>query len=222
MMGDYDSDKEDMIVLAVTIAAVAASHYYVNYILKEPCRNSKLTGKEYIAELVNGNPVQMCENLRMNKHVFQKLCDILRMEGSLRDTRGVDVDEQVAIFLYAIGHDERNRIVKERYQHFGETISRHFNTVLDVVVSLAPKFWQPVKSDTPNEILNDPRFFPYFKVKIVITCCIIHNYIRRENKNDWLFSEMEEDDSEDEDEKNQVQIQGAGGTSRISQRESII
>ncbi|KAF6166200.1 hypothetical protein GIB67_023910, partial [Kingdonia uniflora] len=63
----------------------------------------------------------MYENLRMDKLVFKKLCDILTMEGSLRDTRGVSVDEQVGMFLYTIGHDERSRIVQERYQHSEET-----------------------------------------------------------------------------------------------------
>ncbi|KAF6165232.1 hypothetical protein GIB67_030414 [Kingdonia uniflora] len=42
-----------MIVMAATAALVAASHYYENHISKDPCRNSKLTGKEYIAELVD-------------------------------------------------------------------------------------------------------------------------------------------------------------------------
>ncbi|KAF6149843.1 hypothetical protein GIB67_010917 [Kingdonia uniflora] len=65
-MGDYDSDEEDMIAMA----AVATSHYYENHILNEPCRNSKLTGKEYIVELVDGNPLQMYKNLRMDKLIF--------------------------------------------------------------------------------------------------------------------------------------------------------
>ncbi|KAF6174013.1 hypothetical protein GIB67_039964 [Kingdonia uniflora] len=110
-MGDYNFDEEDMIVLAAT--AAAASHYYENHISKEPCIDSKLTGKEYIAELVEGNPIRMYENLRMNKLVFKNLCDSSTTEGSLRDTRGISVDEQVGIFFYTIGHDERSRIVQE-------------------------------------------------------------------------------------------------------------
>ncbi|KAF6169393.1 hypothetical protein GIB67_002880 [Kingdonia uniflora] len=111
MMGDYDSNEEDMIALAA--AAIAASHYCENNISKEPCRNSKLTGKKYIVELVDGNPVRI-------------------------------------------------KIVQERYQHSGETVRRHFNTALDVVVSLAPKFLQRAKPDTLKEILNDIRFFSIF------------------------------------------------------------
>ncbi|KAF6175089.1 hypothetical protein GIB67_039002 [Kingdonia uniflora] len=92
-MSDYDSDKEDMIALVVTTAAIAASHYYENRISKESCRNSKLTGKKYIVELVDDNPVRIYENLHMDKVVFKKLCDILTTECSLCDTRGVSVDE---------------------------------------------------------------------------------------------------------------------------------
>ncbi|KAF6137393.1 hypothetical protein GIB67_036430 [Kingdonia uniflora] len=110
-MGDYDSNEEDMIALAATTTTVVAFHYYENHISKEPCRNSKLTDKEYIAELVDGNPVWMYKNLRMDKLLKKKLCGILTIEGSLRDTRGVSVDEQVGLFLYTIGHDECSRIV---------------------------------------------------------------------------------------------------------------
>ncbi|KAF6168713.1 hypothetical protein GIB67_026599 [Kingdonia uniflora] len=162
-MDDYDSDEEDMIALATTATAVATSHYNENHISKEPCRKSKLTGKEYIAELVDGNPVRMYENLCTDKLIFKKLCDILTIEGSLCDRGGVSVDEQVGMFLYTIGHDKRSRIVQERYQNYGETVSRHINTILDTVVSLAPKFLQRTKPDTPKEIINDPRFFLYFK-----------------------------------------------------------
>ncbi|KAF6151539.1 hypothetical protein GIB67_016351, partial [Kingdonia uniflora] len=63
----------------------------------------------------------MYENLRMDKLIFKKLCDILTMEDSLRDTRGVSIDEQEGMLLYTIGHDECSRIVQERYQHYGKT-----------------------------------------------------------------------------------------------------
>ncbi|KAF6142778.1 hypothetical protein GIB67_023260 [Kingdonia uniflora] len=158
-MGDYDSDEEDMIAFAAIAAAVTTSHYYINHISKDPCRDLNLNGKEYIAELVNGNLVRMYENLSMNKHVLQKLYDILRTKCSLQDARGVDVDEQVAMFLYAIRHEEHNKIVQKRYQTSKEIASRHFNTILDVVISLVPKFLQPAKPDTLNEILNNLRFF---------------------------------------------------------------
>ncbi|CAI0401885.1 unnamed protein product [Linum tenue] len=80
-------------------------------------------------------PHELCrEMFRMDKHVFHKLCSILRQRGLLRDTCGVMIEEQLAIFLNIIGHNERNRVIQERFQHSGETISRYFNNVLKVLL----------------------------------------------------------------------------------------
>ena len=100
----------------------------------------------------------------MDKNVFLKLCHILSDEGLLRSTRHVKVEEQVAMFLLIVGHNERNRVIQERFQHSGETISRHFNNVLNAIVALSSKFFIPATSSTAKEILYNPRFYPYFKV----------------------------------------------------------
>ncbi|XP_026442293.1 putative nuclease HARBI1 [Papaver somniferum] len=81
----------------------------------------------------------------------------------LRHSKGVRVEEKVAIFMLAVGHNERNRVLQERFQHSGETISRHFNAVLDAIVQLADDFLQPAGPCTPDEIRDNPRFYPYFK-----------------------------------------------------------
>ncbi|XXG52479.1 hypothetical protein AAC387_Pa03g0804 [Persea americana] len=52
---------------------------------------------------------------------------------------------------------------EERLHHSGETISRHFNNVLDAIVSLASDFFQSHGSATPPEIANNPIFYPYFQ-----------------------------------------------------------
>ncbi|CAI0401887.1 unnamed protein product [Linum tenue] len=53
------------------------------------------------------------------------------------------IEEQLAIFLNIIGHNERNRVIQERFQHSGETISRYFNNVLKSIKSLSREFLQP-------------------------------------------------------------------------------
>ncbi|XP_038725512.1 uncharacterized protein LOC120016669 isoform X2 [Tripterygium wilfordii] len=83
--------------------------------------------------------------------------------GMLHDTSGVMIEEQLAIFLNFIGHNERNRVIQEWFQHSGETISRHFNNVLKAVKSLLREFLEPPPLTTPTEILKSTRFFPYFK-----------------------------------------------------------
>ncbi len=159
-MDDYDLDLDEM-----ELVAAAAGYYYYNSITKQP-RSSSPHGSGFMTEVLNGHDGGCQEMFRMDKHVFHKLCDILRQRGMLRDTAGVMIEEQLAIFLNIIGHNERNRVIQERFQHSGETISRHFNNVLKAIKSLSREFLQPPLLTTPSEILGNNRFDPYFKVHI--------------------------------------------------------
>lgn len=68
------------------------------------------------------------------KDVFMKFCQILRDHKLLKNSLEVTVEERMAIFLMTIGHNERNRMSKGRFQQSGETISRHFNVLKAVVL----------------------------------------------------------------------------------------
>ena len=76
-------------------------------------------------------------NLRMDQSAFRKLCDLLCRHGRLRVSTNVGIDEMVASFLYALGHDGND----------GESSSSssssnsggggmHFNAVLCGVIRL--------------------------------------------------------------------------------------
>lgn len=104
----------------------------------------------------------------MDKTVFYKLCDILQSKGLLRHTNRIKVEEQLAIFMFIIGHNLRIRAVQELFRYSGETISRHFNNVLNAIMSISRDFFQPPGSDhVPSEIFEDSRFYPYFKVSFL-------------------------------------------------------
>lgn len=154
-LDDIDLELDEM-----ELVAAAAGYYYYSCLTKQPSRRKC----EFMAEVLNGHDDFFREMLRMDKHVFHKLCDILRQRTLLRDTPGVMIEEQLAIFLNIIGHNERNRVIQERFQHSGETISRHFNNVLKAVKSLSREVLQPPQPTTPPEILNSARYYPYFKV----------------------------------------------------------
>ncbi|GFP95360.1 hypothetical protein PHJA_001680300 [Phtheirospermum japonicum] len=100
----------------------------------------------------------------MGKHVFLRLTNDLRQRSLLKDSREVSVEEQLATFLMTIYHDERNRMLQEPFQHSGETISHHFNTVLKALVNfymsiiVAPSF-----ENIPCYIRNNPKYWPHFK-----------------------------------------------------------
>lgn len=158
-MDDFDIELDKMELMA----AAAGYHYYTS-ITRQPVRSSSPRGSSFMTEVLNG-PDDVCrEMFRMDKNVFQKLSDILRQRGMLRDTAGVMIEEQLAIFLNVVGHNERNRVIQERFQHSGETISRHFNNVLKAIKSLSREFLQPPPVTTPPEIFKSNRFYPYFEV----------------------------------------------------------
>jgi len=74
------------------------------------CRTSSLKGKQYIPELLapSTNSRRVLEVLRMSCEIFLELCQWLEDRGLLTSTRFVNVDEQVAIFVWTIGHNATN------------------------------------------------------------------------------------------------------------------
>lgn len=161
-MDDIDLELNEM-----ELVAAAVGYYYYNCITKQPSRSLSPRRCGFMTEMLNGPNDFSREMLRMDKHVFHKLCDILRQRSLLRDTAGVMIEEQLTIFLNIIGHNERNRVIQERFQHSGETISRHFNNVLKAIKSLSREFLQPHDTTTSPEILSSSRFYPYFKVCLI-------------------------------------------------------
>ncbi|WCJ30585.1 hypothetical protein M5689_012134 [Euphorbia peplus] len=155
-MDDCDLELDEM-----ELVAAAAGYYYYNSLYRQP-RCGSVNGSDFMTEVLDGHDDLCREMFRMDKHVFHKLCGTLRQRGVLRDSSGIRIEEQLAIFLNVIGHNERNRVIQERFHHSGETISRHFNNVLKAIKSLSRELLQPPPTTTPPEILSN-RFYPYFK-----------------------------------------------------------
>ncbi|XP_062118038.1 uncharacterized protein LOC133831678 [Humulus lupulus] len=136
---------------------------YGNYVPTEVSRGLGYSGAKFVDEVLNGENERCLENFRMDKHVFYKLCDILQAKGLLRHTNRIKIEEQLAIFMFIVGHNLRTRAVQELFRYSGETISRHFNNVLNAVMAISLDFFQPPGSEVPSAISEDPRFYPYFK-----------------------------------------------------------
>jgi DDE superfamily endonuclease len=127
-------------------------------------RNSSLSGEAYTNELMScGNPRRIQEVLRMKLEVFQFLCEELKTTGSLSHSKYVGIEAQVAMFIHAIAHSRSNREVQERFQHSGETVSRHFHAVLQALNRLVPYYIKlPNHSELPTAISSNPKFYPFF------------------------------------------------------------
>ncbi|RVW49612.1 hypothetical protein CK203_076739 [Vitis vinifera] len=64
------------------------------------------------------------------------------------------------MFLTTIGHGLSNRMIQERFQHSGESVSRWFEIVLDVVCLMSVDIIKPSDpqfKEVPDKIRNDDR-----------------------------------------------------------------
>ena len=136
---DSSSDDDDHITKNKVLMFVVANvtNYFMKYVVKNPCRDSSMTGHRWVSEILNGHPIRCYQMFRMKKLVFLELCDILETKYNLKKTRNVSIYEQVGLFLYMLSQPGSVRNCEERFQHSGETIYRHFHSVLEVVCMFA-------------------------------------------------------------------------------------
>ncbi|KAK6915260.1 PADRE domain, partial [Dillenia turbinata] len=112
-----------------------------------------------------------------------KALALLQTHGGLKPTQRATVEEQVTKFLYILSLMAKNRTVSFFYHCSGETVSRHFRRVLRAVVAMAAYFLrQPRGEEVPKEILNNERFYPYFKVDGTFTTATYNNIIKELKK----------------------------------------
>ncbi|KAL6851471.1 hypothetical protein ACP4OV_020404 [Aristida adscensionis] len=106
----------------------------------------------------------LCVNLlRMRRAPFFQLCDLFRTRGLLRDTIHNTIEEQVAMFLHMVGHNQRFRVVDVTFRRSIETISRYFKEVLYAIGELRDEMIVPPSNAVPTKILHSRRWYPYFK-----------------------------------------------------------
>ncbi|KAJ6805010.1 uncharacterized protein M6B38_181475 [Iris pallida] len=136
-------------------------------IAKEPSLIREQWRQAHMYRILTAGPNNCVHYLRMSSAAFYGLANILRSNGSLHDTRYVCVEEQLAIFLYMLGHKAKNRVCGIEFIRSGETISRYFNKVLGAICSIQERFVKQPGSETPMEIRNAAEWFPYFEVKLI-------------------------------------------------------
>ena len=156
---DEDDDDLDMMMFMFLKENTKA------FIDRIPCRTSMLSGKEYVREILCGNPTICYESFRMKPHVFWNLCDKLKMMELLKDTRDVSVEEGLAMSLRILCHGTRQRIISDRFQHSTGTVHRWFKIVLRALKAFAVTIVRSVdRGEVQPEIRGDSRWYPFFKV----------------------------------------------------------
>ncbi|XP_059658445.1 protein ALP1-like [Cornus florida] len=155
----YNDDVDEKILALIA----TVYEYYYKLFDKQRCRDFMLQGEDYVFEILNGHEDRCYENFLMYPNTFRALCRELKLLG-LKDSIFVTVEEQVAIFLLTVSHNERNRVVAERFQYSTSTISYHFHAILKLICELGTKIIVPPDlNEIPKQIKNNPKFYLYFK-----------------------------------------------------------
>ena len=95
-----------------------------------PYHTSKMSGEEWVQELIAGHPNRIKTELGMSVYVFKKLITVLKTCGLCR-SKHLSCEEQVAIFLYAaVTGLSSTRHLGERFQHSNDTISKYVLSIL--------------------------------------------------------------------------------------------
>jgi len=129
--------------------------------LKYTKRDKKRRRLNNLNALITKSDVGCRSELRMNRHTFYILCEMVRDIGGLTGSRNMSLEEIVAMFLYTLSHKFKNRTVGKYFVRSGETISRNFHHCLLAVLKLHNHL---LKKPTPiMEDCEDNRW-KYFKV----------------------------------------------------------
>ncbi|TFK26849.1 hypothetical protein FA15DRAFT_548332, partial [Coprinopsis marcescibilis] len=85
----------------LNVVTVATQLYASPLYWKQPYHNSKLSGAEWVDELIKGHPKRIWSELGMRLHMFLIFMHELQVLCNLTDSQnGVTLNEQAAIFLY--------------------------------------------------------------------------------------------------------------------------
>ncbi|XP_062075408.1 uncharacterized protein LOC133779465 [Humulus lupulus] len=138
-----DSDDE----FGEILLYFACVEYNQLYLSKQPCRNSVLSGHEYVMVVLHDHWSRCYDLFRMNKDVFKLFCGVLKEKNLLKNSRYMSLEEQVAMFLFVIGHNEQHRVVVERFQHSISTTYLYFRKVLKAICRLSKELITPPSFD---------------------------------------------------------------------------
>ena len=107
--------------------------------------------------IYNCNDAETLWMLRMERAPFARLVETYRRRGLLQDNINTSVEEQVAMFLHVVGHNQRFRVIHNTFRRSMETISRYSKQVLFVVGELRGEMIKSPTGQTPTKVRASPR-----------------------------------------------------------------
>jgi hypothetical protein len=89
---------------------------------------------------------------------------LLRTRKLVPETVGCPVEEQVAMFIHVVEHNQRFRVVHQSFRRSIETVSRIFHQVLFAIGELRAEMIKPPSTVTHPKIMGNHGWFPFLKV----------------------------------------------------------
>jgi hypothetical protein len=87
-------------IILFAIAYSAGIAGYASRFDKEPQHTSRLSGEDWVQELLEGHEDQIYNELEMHRSVFLCLLWVLQRDAGVHATRHVSAEEQLSIFLH--------------------------------------------------------------------------------------------------------------------------
>ncbi|KAF3785476.1 hypothetical protein EJ110_NYTH27770, partial [Nymphaea thermarum] len=125
------------------------------------------SGSQFIDNIINGHPRNYLGLLRLDHNSFITLCNILKERNLVEDGWQITIEEQVAMFLLTVGHNEHNCACQNTFQLSGQTISNYVTLVLRALCQLGKEYIGQPNNDTPYKTRLNPHSCPYFKVGLL-------------------------------------------------------
>ncbi|KAJ0007404.1 hypothetical protein Pint_30435 [Pistacia integerrima] len=98
---------------------------------------------------------ELCfESCRMNRALFDKLCNLFTIHGNLKSTRHSSVEELVRAFLHVLAHNQKTRVMKCQMRRSTETVSHNFHLDLNVMLRLHTLLFKKLEP-IPKNLAND-------------------------------------------------------------------
>jgi hypothetical protein len=124
------------ILLLHNIAVMRAAFPQVSYGPLLARDQEKIANLNYVN---NRNDVEAAQMLRMRRVTFYELVKRFRERWLLSDSIHIYVEEQIAIFLHVVGHNQRFRVMHNTFRRSIETISCYFNQLFMQLGSLGKR-----------------------------------------------------------------------------------
>ncbi|KAK2450637.1 hypothetical protein QL285_009750 [Trifolium repens] len=155
IMDEVELDEDEMVDVGMPIQMQV-----LNHAKKEIERRQHICSVVVLCQVVHALHLNQILSICLNSRVTYSPQSERRRQDTIRST----IEEQVAKFLHIIGHNVKNRTVSFVFNRSGETVSLHFHNVLHAILALGEEFLvQPSGANVPPQILNNSRFYPFFK-----------------------------------------------------------